>query len=239
MEQTLKNQTAIVTGASRGYGAGIAKCLVEAGAKVWITGRNEEALRKSADQSGAIPFPADVTDATAWDNLFSEVGQLDILVNNAGAGVRIAPLTEQSDTEIQESISVNLTGTILGCRRAAEVMIPEKSGIIFNIGSVCAKHAWGEWSVYSAAKAGLLQFSKCLYTELRPHGVKVTSVIPSWGQTEFTDSCGLGSREQEVLEKCISPEDLGTLVVQIASQPAHIMTEEVTMWPTVQPVTQL
>lgn len=239
MNEPLKNQTAIVTGASRGYGSGIAKRLVEAGARVWITGRNEAELRSEADRIGAIPFVADVSDGEAWDRLLLEVGKLDILVNNAGAGVNIAPVIEQSDEDISQSIGINLIGSMMGCRRAAEVMVPEKSGVIINIGSVCAKHAWANWSVYSAAKAGLLQFSKCFLTEVRPHGVRVTSVIPSWGQTEFTDSCGLGSREPEILEKCISPADIGELVFNIVCQPPHLVTEEVTLWPMVQPMAQL
>ncbi len=240
---SLKKQTAIVTGASRGYGKGIAKALIDAGAKVWITGRNAETLESAAREIGASPFVADVNDGDGWDRLISEItedsGRLDILVNNAGEGVSIAPLTEQSDESVERSLATNLTGAILGCRRAASVMVGQQSGLIINVGSVCARHAWGEWSVYSAAKAGLLQFTRCLLAELRPSGVRVTSVIPSWGQTEFTDSCGLGPRESEILEKCIAPEELGKLIVQIAEQPAHLVTEEVTLWPMVQPISQL
>lgn|GEM_PF-151768 len=241
--KSLENQTAIVTGASRGYGKGIAQALTHAGARVWITGRNAETLENAARETGATPFVADVNDGAAWDRLISEVtgarDRLDILINNAGEGVSIAPLTEQSDEAIERSLATNLTGAILGCRRAAAVMVGQQSGLIVNIGSVCAKHAWGEWSVYSAAKAGLLQFTRCLLTELRPSGVRVTSVIPSWGQTEFTDSCGLGARESGILEKCIAPEELGKLIVQIAERPAHLVTEEVTLWPMVQPISQL
>ena len=118
-------------------------------------------------------------------------------------------------------------------------MTEQGSGLIINVGSVCAKHAWPTWGIYSAAKAGMLQFTRCLLAELRPHGVRVTSVIPSWGQTQFTESAGLGSRDPDVLPKCIAPLELGALIVQIAQQPAHLVTEEVTLWPMVQPMTQL
>ena len=241
--RNMKNKIAVVTGASTGYGVGIARMLVESGAKVWITGRNESKLQAVAKEIGATARVADVTSAGDWDALIEEVkkqdGRLDLLVNNAGAGIRIGPITEQGDNDIEQSISVNLTGAILGCRRAAEVMISQGDGLIINVGSVCANHAWGGWAVYSAAKAGLLQFSRCLLAELRPHGIRVTSVIPSWGQTEFTDSCGLGPRDPEVLEKCIAPDELGQLIVQIASQPPHLVTEEITLWPMVQPISQL
>lgn len=243
MPKPLAGQTAIVTGGSRGYGAGIAEALIVAGANVWITGRNEERLTATAERIGAKAFVADVADGAAWDRLVeavqSDAGSLDILINNAGEGVRISATAEQTDEDILQSIASNLTGSILGCRRAAKIMTEQKSGLIINVGSVCAKHAWPNWGIYSAAKAGMLQFTRCLLIELRPHGVRVTSVIPSWGQTEFTESAGLGSRDPEVLPKCIDPLELGELIVQIARQPAHLVTEEITLWPMVQPMAQL
>ena len=239
----LRNQIAIVTGGSRGFGAGIAEALVNAGARVWITGRAKATLDAAAQRIGASAFVADAADAAAWDRLTSEVmaqaGRLDILVNNAGEGVEICPASEQTDAAIARSIASNLTGTLLGCSRAAAIMQKQGSGLIVNIGSACSTHAWPGWGVYSAAKAGVLQFTRCLLTELRPHGVRVTSVLPSWGQTDFTASANLPPREPEVLEKCISPADLGNLIVEVARMPAHLVTEEIKLWPMVQPMTQL
>jgi len=243
MSKELQNQVAIVTGGSRGYGMGMAEALVNAGAKVWITGRNEERLMETAAKIGARGFVADAADGEAWDRLMETVladsKRLDILVNNAGEGVNIAPTREVSDAVIERSIASNLTGALLGCRRAAAIMVEQQGGLIVNIGSVCARHAWAEWGIYSAAKAGLLQFTRSLLIEMRPHGVRVTSILPSWGQTEFTEAAGLEARDTKVLEQCISPDDMGNLLVDIASRPAHLVTEEVTLWPTVQPMTQL
>ena len=243
MSKELQDQVAIVTGGSRGYGMGMAEALVNAGAKVWITGRNEERLMETAAKIGAQGFVADAADGDAWDRLMGVVmadsGRLDILVNNAGEGVNIAPTSELSDEVIERSIASNLTGALLGCRRAAGVMSKQKSGLIVNIGSVCAKHAWAEWGIYSAAKAGLLQFSRSLLIEMRPHGVRVTSILPSWGQTEFTEAAGLDARDANVSDLCIAPADMGNLLVDIACRPSHLVTEEVTLWPTVQPMTQL
>ena len=242
----LKDQIAIVTGGSRGYEAGIAEALALAGATVYITGRDRETLEATAEKLAPLdirPFRGDVSDPADWDALFDHIdpahGRLDILVNNAGEGVKIGTLTEQSDDSISRSLSINLTGAILGCRRAAHLMVPRGSGLIINVGSVCAKHAWPGWSIYSAAKAGLLHFTRCLLTELRPSGVRVTSVLPSWGQTDFTPSAGLDQRPPEILEKCIAPSELGDLIVQIATAPAHLVTEEITLWPMVQPMQQL
>jgi len=128
---------------------------------------------------------------------------------------------------------------MLGCRSAAIIMQRQGSGLIVNIGSACSTHAWPGWGVYSAAKAGLLMFTRCLLTELRPHGVRVTSVLPSWGQTDFTAGAGLPPRAPEVLDQCISPSDMGRLIVQIVQMPAHLLTEEIKLWPMVQPISQL
>ena len=112
----LQGEKAIVTGGSGGFGAGIARALARRGAKVWITGRDEVALNRIADETGAVPVVTDVTSGADWDRLFSFVGDdVGILVNNAGAGVRIAPLAEQSDSEIAAAVNVNLTGALMGC----------------------------------------------------------------------------------------------------------------------------
>lgn len=239
----LTSSTVIVTGGSRGYGAGIAEAFVKAGARVWITGRNETKLRETARKIGAKPFVADVADGASWDRLMAEVlaetGRLDVLINNAGEGVKIGQASEQTDEAIARSIASNLTGALLGCRRAASIMEKQGCGLIVNIGSACSTHAWAGWGVYSAAKAGLLMFTRCLLAELRPHGVRVTSVLPSWGQTDFTEGANLPPREPDVLAKCISPADLGRLIVQTAQSPAHLVTEEIKLWPMVQPIGQL
>ena len=239
----LASSPIIVTGGSRGYGAGIAEAFVKAGARVWITGRDAARLRETATRIGATAFVADVADGEAWDRLMAEVldkkGRLDVLINNAGEGVKIGPASEQTDAAIAQSLASNLTGTMLGCRRAAVVMQKQRNGLIVNIGSACSTHAWPGWSVYSAAKAGLLMFTRCLLTELRPHSVRVTSVLPSWGQTEFTEAANLPPRDPAILDQCISPADLGQLLVQTAQLPSHLVAEEIKLWPMVQPMTQL
>lgn len=244
MNVDLSKCNAIVTGGSKGYGFGIAEALKNRGAEVWITGRDEAALKETGGRLNVHTVRADVTKGEDWDRLLEEVlsasgERLDILINNAGAGICIAPVEEQTDEQVQKSIAVNLTGAILGCRRAAPVMRKRGSGTIINISSVCARQAWPGWAVYSAAKAGLMQFSKCLYTELREHGVRVTSVIPSWGATEFGKATGLEERDPETNAKCIQPLELGELVANICSLSAHLQIQDVTLWPLVQEVMPL
>ncbi len=243
MESRLKGSTALVTGASRGYGAGIAEQLVREGAQVWIAARQAEDLGAVARRIGAQAVTADVTRGEDWDRLLAAVtaggGRLDLLVNNAGGTVRVAPLTEWADAEVEREIDLNLTGAILGCRRAAALMRKQKGGTIVNVASVCAVEAWPQWAVYSAAKAGLLQLTKCLYAELRPHGARATCLIPSWGATNFLRSAGLPDFSPETAEKCIQPLELGRVVADICALPAHLSIQELILWPLVQEVEPL
>jgi NAD(P)-dependent dehydrogenase (short-subunit alcohol dehydrogenase family) len=240
----LSGSIAIVTGGSKGYGKGIAGALKQSGANVWITGRNEATLQQAAEKLDAHAVKANVTSSEDWNKLFDEVlsatdGKLDILVNNAGAGIAITQVAEQTDAQISESIAVNLTGAILGCRRVVPVMRRQGSGTIINISSVCARQAWPGWSVYSAAKAGMVQFSRCLYTEVREYGIRVTSVLPSWGATEFAKAANLPGQSPETESKCIQPQDLGELVVNVCTLPPHLEIQDVTLWPLVQEVVPL
>lgn len=241
MTENLDGAVAIVTGGSRGYGAGIAEALRQAGAQVWITARGEKALAATAERLGVHAIRADVTIPEDWDRLFAEVaggtGRLDVLVNNAGAGIHIAPMTEQTDADIATSIMVNLTGTLFGCRRAAQVMQQQKHGTIINISSVCALHAWPGFGPYSAAKAGLNMFSHCLYTELREAGVRVTTLTPSWGATNFAVAAGLPPGPNDtptVRAKKMQPLELGRLVVQVCTLPEHLVIPDMTVQPLIQ-----
>jgi len=246
MEGKLAGATAVVTGGSRGYGAGIAEALKQAGARVWITARGRDALEATAERLGVHAIPADVTRPEDWDRVFDEVlgtaGRLDILVNNAGAGVHIAPMTEQTDDEIATSIAVNLTGVLFGCRRAASIMRDQRSGTIVNISSVCALHAWPGFGPYSAAKAGLQMFGKCLYAELREFGVRVTTITPSWGATNFRQAAGVPPGPFDAPEferKKIQPHELGRLVVEICSLPEHLVVLDLTIQPRIQKIEPL
>ncbi len=239
----LSGKVAVVTGGAKGFGAGITAVLRERGARVWITGRDQSALDRIASDLDVRPIRADVTSPQDWDmvcqSVLAESERVDILVNNAGAGVRIAPLDEMTDEEIQQSISVNLTGAILGCRRVTKIMKQAGGGTIINISSVCQRQAWPGFSVYSAAKAGLGQFSNCLYAELREHGVRVTTLIPSWGSTGFAVAAGLPAHSPEDSAKCIQPRELGELVATVCELPSHLEIQDLTLWPLVQKVEPL
>jgi len=239
----LTNATALVTGGSKGYGAGIAEALKREGVEVWITGRDQAALDATAQRLGVHAVRADVTRGADWDRAIGAVmkgrGRLDILVNNAGAGIHIAPLAEQSDDEIAAVIAINLTGVLLGCRRAATIMAKQQAGTIINISSVCALYAWPGWCSYTAAKAGLNKFSHSLYNEMRPHGVRVTTLTPSWGATEFAKAANIvGGATQDPQKRlqCIQPSQMGDLVVSLCKVPDHLAVPDLTLQPLIQEI---
>ncbi len=244
MAARFEGWSVIVTGGSAGYGLGTVRRLAAEGARVWATARGEARLRAAvADLPGITAWPADVTDPAAWDRLVAAVlaatGRLDALVNNAGAGIRIAPLDEQSPETITESLAVNLTGAILGCRAAAPPMKSQGRGTIINVLSICAREAWPGYSVYSAAKAGLLQFTNCLHTELRPHGVRATSLIPSWGATEFAAAAHLPGPDPAVRAASTQPDEFGAIVADLLALPPHLTMLDCTVLPLVQAIEPL
>ena len=166
----------------------------------------------------------------------AQAGSVDILINNAGGGGTIQPVSEQTDDEIISAVNNNLTGTLLGCARAAKIMQQKKSGLIVNISSVCALYAWPAWSVYTAAKAGLSKFSRGLYTELRPYGVRVFCVTPSWGATGFNTAANLPSLTPEQRAKSIQPSELGKLILDLAELPDHLNITDITIQPLIQEI---
>lgn len=229
----------LITGGTSGYGLATAKKFKENGDTVVIASRNaEKVARVTAEHQFDDGFQLDVTSYADWEALKEKVmqkyGRVDILVNNAGGGVKIAPAAEQSPQEIDQAIALNLNSVIYGSKLFGQVMKEQKDGTIINISSVCARHAWGGWSVYAAAKAGVLNFTKGLYVELRPYGVRATCVIPAAASTGFQSSAGIGEENQT-----LKPEDIANAVFYAASQPKGVVVEEMTVWGTSQDVQPL
>ncbi len=236
----LEGKVVIVTGGSSGYGKGIAGALKNKDSKVWIVSRNEDSLKKAASELEVNYITGDITKSKDWDNIVKKImdqeGRIDILVNNAGGGIAIKPIVEQTDEEIDESIKVNLLGHVYGITRIAKIMIEQRSGIIINISSVCAEHAWPEWSVYSAAKAGIEQLARSLHNEFREHNVHITTVTPSWGATKFAASCDLPKYPEDVEKRIMQPKEMGDVIVKICTIPDHLVIPKFRIQPMVQKI---
>lgn len=233
------NKTVLITGATSGYGLATAKKFKADGDTVIIASRNAEKVKNVVSQYGFDDgFAIDVTDYEKWVELKKYVtdkyGRIDVLVNNAGCGVKIADTVEQTQETIDKTIAVNLNSVIYGSKLFGEVMKEQKDGIIINISSVCARHCWAGWSVYASAKAGVLNFTKGLYVELQPYGVRATCIIPAAASTGFQKNAGI----DEVVQS-LSAEDIANAVFYAANQPKGVVVEEMTVWGTAQEVQPL
>ncbi|MBE5875245.1 MAG: SDR family oxidoreductase [Lachnospiraceae bacterium] len=220
----------LITGASSGYGKATAKAFKEQGDTVIMAARNMEKLEVVCKEIGGdLAVSMDVTRAEDWDSIVKTVmnryGRLDILVNNAGGGVAIKEVSEFTIEEIDKTIKLNLNSVIYGCRAFANIMKAQKSGTMINISSVCARQCWPTWSVYAAAKAGVLNFSKGMYLEMQPYNVRVSCVVPSSASTGFQSACGIESTTDRLM-----PEDIAETVLYIANLPERAVVEDVTVW---------
>lgn len=233
------NKIILITGGTSGYGLATAKKFKENGDTVIIASRNAEKVSEIVKKYGfADGYKTDVENYGEWEILQTEIikkyGKIDVLVNNAGGGVKIADVSEQTREDIDKAVALNLSSVIYGSKLFGEIMKKQKDGIIINISSVCAKECWGGWSVYAAAKAGVLNFTKGLYVELRPYGVRATCIIPAAASTGFQSNAGLAEENQT-----LTPEDIANAVYYAANQPKGVVIEEMTIWGTSQDVQPL
>ncbi len=224
------SRVVLITGASSGYGKATAKAFKENGDIVIMAARNPEKLEEARKEvSGDLAISMDVTKPDDWEKIVKIIkdkySKLDILVNNAGGGVTIKEVSEFTIEEIDQTIKLNLNSVIYGCRAFANILKEQKGGTIINISSVCARQCWPTWSVYAAAKAGVLNFSKGMYLEMQPYNVRVSCVIPSSASTGFQSACGINETTDKLL-----PEDIADTVLYIANLPAHAVVEDVTVW---------
>jgi len=191
----LSGQTAIVTGAAQGIGEAIARRLARAGAAVAVADLNlEGAARVAASiaESGqARALPLDVTSEESVrqgvEAVLAWTGRLDVLVNNAGIAGRAAPLLEQTQTDWDRIIAINLTGVFHCCRAALPHMKAQRYGRIVNIASIAGKEGNPNMTGYSATKAGVIGFTKSLAKEVAQEGICVNAIAPAVVHTPILD----------------------------------------------------
>lgn len=238
----LLDRTALVTGAARGIGRGIALALAAAGCDLALADRAEsddlraqlEETRRQVEAAGrrAIAVLTDVTNELDVRSLIAETervfGSIDVLVNNAGVISR-APVVELTVDEFRRVIDVNVIGTFLCCKAVAPGMIERGEGSIVNISSVAGKRGSANLAHYAASKFAVIGFTQSLALELGPAGVRVNAICPGFletnmwsevlappsGERTTREQMEALARERVPLGRLQTPADIGQAVVYL------------------------
>ncbi len=243
----IKDQVAVVTGASSGIGYATAIAIAKAGAKVAIGARRVdklEQLKKDIEKNGGecITVSCDVTKRNDCENLVNTAikkwNRVDILVNNAG----LMPLSFVKNLKIDEweqMIDVNIKGVMYCTAAAIPHMITQKSGHIVNISSIAGRVVFPAGSVYCATKFAVWAFSEGLRQELSVrNNIRVTTIEPGIVDTELTNTITDKSLESFVIHsktiQSLKAEDIANSIIFALQSPPHMNVNEITIRPTTQ-----
>jgi len=238
---SLVNHVALITGASKGIGYGLAKALANAGAKVVVTARDMAALEQlsaeiRAEGGDALPLSLDVQNPAQIREVFEQAanhyGRLDILVNNAGLGANHAAL-DVTEADWDELMNVNLRGLFFCCQAAGRLMLEQGYGRIINMSSQAGVVGIRDHAVYCASKGGVNMLTKVLALEWSARGVTVNAVAPTFIYTPGTaerldDPTYLqGVLDRLPIGKVGSIADVAGAVIFLASAAGGMVTGDV------------
>lgn len=224
MAESLKGKVAVISGVGSGFGKATAELFAATDqVNLVLIDRNEAALAATADAckasgSQVVALASDVTKPETFERALEAAlttfGKVDFLINYAGGALKVAPIEEMDDEINRRIIDLNLTSTIMSCRTFTPQFKQQGFGKIINVSSACDRRSWPGWSVYSAAKAGVNAFTKCLYTELRPHGIAVTLLVPGGSNTGFQSAAAGVDKFEWDEELAVRPEHFADMVYQ-------------------------
>ena len=237
----LQGKVAVVTGASKGIGAGIAKALGAAGASVVVnyasdkTGAEKAVADIKAKGGQAVAVQGDVSKSADVKHLFDETrkafGKLDVLVNNAGV-FKFMPLEETSEAEYQRQFGINVLGPLQATREALPLFGPE-GGSVINISSIASHMGTPGSAIYAGTKGALDAITLVLASELGPRKIRVNAINPGMVESEGAHTAGaIGSDFQKDVEakaplgRIGQPEDIAKVAVFLASDESSWLTGE-------------
>jgi NADP-dependent 3-hydroxy acid dehydrogenase YdfG len=218
----IAGKTIAITGGARGIGLATATALLQRGAQVVIGDRDVEVLQKTvAGLSTAGPVsghPLDVSDRKSFSAFLDKAradgaGRIDVLINNAGV-MPVGPCLEQSEQAIRSAVEVNLYGVLNGCQLVLPEMAKHHSGHVVNVASIAGMVAVPGQSVYAATKFAVVGLSTALADEFAARGVTVTSVLPTFTNTEL-----ISGTTPSVAQKPVQPEDVAATIVKVLDKP--------------------
>ena len=221
MSESLNGKVAVISGAASGFAKATAELFAEKDqCSLVLIDINEDGLNATAENcrkagSEVMTIRGDVTKSGFFEDAAGKTkekfGKCDFLINYAGGALRVKPIEEMDDEINQKILDLNVKSTIMSCRSFTPMMKEQGYGRMINVSSVCDRRSWPGWSVYSAAKAAVNAFSKCLYTELRPHGIGVTLLVPGGSNTNFQAAEGVDKFEWDE-EMAVRPEHFADMV---------------------------
>jgi 3-oxoacyl-[acyl-carrier protein] reductase len=224
MTESLKGKVAVITGVGSGFGKATAELFAKADqVNLILIDYNAQALEATAANcrasgSKVVALACDVTRLETFESALKEAldnfGRVDFLINYAGGALKVAPIEEMDDEINRRIIDLNLTSTIMSCRTFTPQFKKQGFGKIINVSSACDRRSWPGWSVYSAAKAAVNSFTRCLYTELRPHGIAVTLLVPGGSNTGFQAAAQNVTKFEWDEELAVRPEHFADMVYQ-------------------------
>jgi 2-hydroxycyclohexanecarboxyl-CoA dehydrogenase len=229
----LEDKIAIVTGAGQGIGQAIAGKLAAERATVVVTDLDETSAIQTADAlTGAVAIHADVSDRQAVqamaDRVVQQFGRVDVLVNNAGWD-KASPFVDSDPADWDRAIAINLYGVLHTCKAVLPLMAARGGGAVVNLGSDAGRVGSSGEAVYSAAKGGVIAFTKSLAREMARHQIRVNCVCPGPTDTALFASFA-GPKLREALTKAIpfrrlgQPADVANVVAFLASDEASFVT---------------
>jgi NADP-dependent 3-hydroxy acid dehydrogenase YdfG len=232
-------RVAIVTGAGRGIGRGVALELARAGFSLCLAARSRDELEETRSQSGlpherALIVLVDLATEDAPDLLIGAAldcyGRIDVLVNNAGWAPPRTPLLKMCPVDVDRMIAVNLRAPIAITRLAAAAMSSRGAGAIVNIASSAATRAPAGEAVYAATKAALIAFTRASFQEVRQNGLKLSVIVPG-----LVDTSLIPNNKRLDRAAMLSTADVAHAVMQIIECPAGACPVEVTLEPQLDP----
>jgi 3-oxoacyl-[acyl-carrier protein] reductase len=228
----LENSKILLTGGSLGIGKATAKLLVESGADVAITGRDKARLAKAAEETGAFPIVADVSQPQdidrTYDVFMGEFGALDCLINNAGIG-RWRNCEEVTLDDFNEVFGVNVFGAALMTARAVPKLRERGGGNIVNVGSTAALKGYEGGTIYAATKFALRAMTQCWQAELRKHNIRVFLINPS----EVATAIGSAERvEREAPPNKLRPVEIAHAIKSVLEMDDRGFVPELSVWAT-------
>ncbi|MDV6167983.1 3-ketoacyl-ACP reductase [Flavobacterium sp. DG1-102-2] len=233
--QSLKNKTALITGAGKGIGKAVAIALAQEGVNLVLTARTKADLDQTAAEAAkfdvkTLVVTADIADINSVNeavaSAINEFKTIDILINNAGIG-KFGKFLDLTPDEFENIIKINLFGIYYATRAVLPGMIEQKSGDIVNISSTAGLKGAPLTSAYSASKFAVLGLTESLMQEVRKHNIRVTALTPSTVATDMAKDLNLTDGNPD---KVMQPEDVADLIVLQLKLNKRVVVKESSIW---------